>query len=141
MSSTACRVTISSTSQPVEGTIRNLPSSATAYTALRRPSSVALPSCGTSRSRMHGGRQIDEAAREAAAFRHEAQQVLPVLHLAAAQKLIEHYVDGGGAGVAGRSQVREPALLRDRKVRALHPVGDAQAEMLRRHVRQEPVPV
>src|SRR5258708_9913911 len=140
-SSTAWRVTISSASQPREATIRNLPSSATAYTALRFPASVALPSCGTSRSRMRGRLQVDEAAREAAALGHEAQEALPILYLAAAHELIEHDVYGRRARIAGRSKVGEPALLRDRQAGARQPFDHARAEILRRHVRQEPVHV
>src|SRR6185436_15336901 len=140
-SSIAWRVTISSTSQPREATSRTRPSSATAYTALRWPASVALPSCGTSRSRMLDCREMDEAAREPAALRHEAEQALPVRDVAAAQQFVEHDVDRRRAGVAGPGEVGEPAVLRDRQADALQRRGDLRAEELGRHVRQEPVDV
>src|SRR4051812_25806592 len=130
-SSSAWRVTVSSTSQPREGTIRSLPSSPTAYIALRWPASVALPSCGTSRSRMRGHRQVHEAAREAPALGHEAQDAVAFLQAAAPEQLVEHEVDRGRAGVADPLEVGEPALRRHGQSRAREAVEHRRAEVLR----------
>src|SRR4051812_38866017 len=143
-SSTAWRVTISSASQPREATSLILPSSPTAYTALRWPARVALPSCGTSRSSMSCGmhrRHVDETAREAAALGHIAEQVLSIAHLAAAQQLVEHDVDRRRAGVAGPAEVGEPAFLRNRQAGLRERAHHLRTEIVRRHVRQQPVHV
>src|SRR4051812_3388953 len=128
-SSSAWRVTVSSTSQPREGTMRSLPSSPTAYIALRWPASVALPSWGTSRSRMRGHREIHEAAREAAALGHEAQDALAFFQPAAPEQLVEHEVDRRRAGVADALEVGEPALRRHGQPGAGEPVEHRRAEV------------
>src|SRR4051812_13861054 len=139
-SSTAWRVTISSTSQPREAISLILPSSPTAYTALRWPASVALPSYGTSRSRIHGS-HVEKAAGEAAALRHVAEEALSVAQLAAAHQLVEHDVDRGGTGVTGRREVGEPALLGDGQAGLLQAARHLRVKIVRRHVRQQPVHV
>src|SRR5258708_22438935 len=140
-SSTACRVTISSTSQPREGTSRSFPSSAIAYTALRWPARVRLPSWGTSRSRMRDDGEVDEAAREAPALRDPAQEALPVPQATALEDFVEHDVDRGRSDVTHAFEIGEPALLRDRQPRAGEAGGDGGAEILRGIVGQEPVHV
>src|SRR5574343_490500 len=99
-SSTACFVTISSTSQPADWTICSLPSAPRAYIALRCPPSVLLPSCGTSLSSMIDDRQVHQRAGETAAFRHEAEQAVADGEAAAAEQFVKHDEDRRRTGIA-----------------------------------------
>src|SRR5574343_1639656 len=99
-SSTACLVTISSTSQPADWTICSLPSAPRAYIALRWPPRVLLPSCGTSLSSMIDDRQVHQRAGKTAAFRHEAKQAVAQGKAVAAEQFVEHDEDRSRTGIA-----------------------------------------